>query len=371
MIVLHLISGRGPTGPAASALSDVKSLLAAGHKAYVCSRDIPGITDACQAESLPFVGGLKLGKGAMRYLHMPRDTQRLRAIIRELAVDVIHVHRGDDQVLASAALGRSLSTTLIRTWHRSPHTTPKLILNRLARHVDGCVCVSREHIAMLKKAGAKACEFIHVGVDTSVFNPLAPDPPRQSSEIRIGQVGRWKRGADGKDRGQLAALDIFAALKPVPGWKGVLIGRGEMGAELRKAAYTDRKLSEQRVAVVDFPKQTAAGFAAELASLNLGLVFVPGSDGTSRAAVEMLACGVPLMVADLPGLREFSEDSASAIRQLPDDPHGWASAIRKLIADPVLLQEMRVAARRRAERFHSLNARGTALAEFYKLCREI
>ena len=367
MIVLHLISGRGPTGPAAAAISDVKALHAAGHKAYVCARDTYGITDACTADSIPFVGGFKLGRGAMRILHLPHDRRRLRAVIRELAADVIHVHRGDDQLLAAASLGKALSTTLIRTWHRNPDTLPRLILRRLAAQVDGCVCVSRQHAAVLNQSGAKKCEFIPVGVDTDVFRPSLGEEttPEFGAEIRIGQVGRWKRSPDGQDRGQLAALDIFALLKPISGWKGLLIGRGEMAESLRQSA-AERRLSAQQVEIADFPKQTAAGFAKLLATLNVGLVFTPGSDGTSRAAAEMLACGVPLIAADLPGLREFAEDAASAQRQLPNDPNGWAAAIRKLLADPAVLREMSRAARHRAESVHSLAARGQALAEFYK-----
>lgn len=362
MNVLHVIVGRGPTGPAAAAMSDVKALRAAGHTAYLASRHGTGLMDACNAEDIPYISGLKLGRGAMRILHFPHDIRRLRAIVRELSIDVIHVHRSDDQLLAAAAIGKTLTTTLVRTWHRHPRAVARPLLTRLAAQADGCVCVSREHADTLNVSGAKKVEFIHVGVDTEIFRP--PDE-KIDDAVRIGHVGRWKQEKDGRDRGQRAALDVFAALKSEWPWKGLLIGRGEMAAALQKAAYDERKLSRERVELVHFEKHSAAEFAAMLGSLHLGLVFSVGSDGTSRAAAELLACGVPLVVADVPGLRELAEDSASALRQLPDDASGWAHAIEKLLADPQRLAAMRGAARKRAESVHALAARGRALADFY------
>lgn len=364
--VLQLISGRGPTGAAAAAISDARALLAAGHTAYVAARDGGAVMAACAEAGVPCVGGLKLGRGAMRILHFPHDIRRLRALAREFALDVIHVHRSDDQLLAAAALGRTLSALLVRTWHRDPKGVPRPLLARLARQTDACVCVSREHAATLQAAGAPRAEFIQVGVDTENLTPQPPSLRGKREPWRIGHVGRWKRDRAGNDRGQRAALDVFTRLPRELAWKGMLIGRGEMAADLQREAYTERKLARERVELVHFEKHAPREFAALLASLQLGLVFTTGGDGTSRAGAELLACGVPLVVADLPGLRELAEDGACAARQLPADPAGWASFIAKLLAEPARLAEMGRAARIRAEGAHSLKARGEALAKIYK-----
>ena len=369
MKILHLVTGRGPTGPAAAAMSDVKALLAAGHSAYIAVKE-NALMQACASEGLPCVGGLKLGRGAFRLIHLPHDVRRLREIIRELSIDVLHVHRSDDQLLAALSLGRSLTATLVRTWHRDPNGVPRLLLGKLARQADGCVCVSRQHATALLANGAKAAEFLDVAVDTTVFCPSQMEQTSAAaSTTMIGQVGRWKRGRDGADRGQQAALDVFDSLSTKLSWKGILIGRGEMGAALRHEAFTERGLSPQRIEILDVPKQSPADFARLLSSLSLGLVFNAGSDGTSRAGAELLSCGVPLLVADLPGLRELADDNSCALRQLPNDPQGWARTIEQLLTDNERLQQMRVAARQRAEKTHAMNVRGAALAEFYKAIR--
>src|SRR5947199_359687 len=109
MNVLHLITGRGPTGAAAAALADVKALRAAGHVAHLGTRDGTGLMAACVAEKIPVIGGLRLGRGAMRLLSLPHDMRRLRAIFHELRIDIVHTHRSDDQMLAAAAIGKKFT----------------------------------------------------------------------------------------------------------------------------------------------------------------------------------------------------------------------------------------------------------------------
>ena len=58
------------------------------------------------------------------------------------------------------------------------------------------------------------------------------------------------------------------------------------------------------------------------------LFVVPSrSEGSALAAVEALGCGLPLIVADVPGLREVAELSPT-IRAVTPSPAGLAHAIR-------------------------------------------
>jgi glycosyltransferase involved in cell wall biosynthesis len=345
-------------------VTDVKALLAAGHRAFVAAQRGSGLAQSCDKEGVPCMSGMKAGRGAARLLHLPYDVSWLRGVIREHNINVIHVHRSDDQLLAAAALGRKLAVVLVRTWHRDPEGVPRMLLSRLARQVDGCVCVARAHAETLRGVGASHSAFIHPAVDTALFCPAGA--PAAAGTVRIVHVGRWKRDRKGRDRGQRAALDVFANLPADLPWQGFLVGRGEQADELRQAAYRERRLSERQVQFINFAEHSPRGFAELLATFQLGLVFTPGSDGTSRAAVELLACGVPVVVADRPGLAELAEDAACGLRQLPDDPAGWACAIAELLSAPKRLTALRLAARRRAEQVHALPVRGRVLAEFYE-----
>jgi len=367
--VLHISSGRGPTGAAAAAMNDVLALLAAGHKAYLAARRGSVLAQACQKSGVPCLDGLAAGAGPARLLHLPRDARWLRSVIREYAIDAVHVHRSDDQFLATMALGRNLTARLVRTWHRDPKAVPRLLLARLATHVDGCVCVAREHVEALRAAGAPHSVFLHAPVDTSLFRPRGRDSStgQAGHEVRIAHVGRWKLDRKGQDRGQRLALDVFSRLPGNLPWKGFLVGRGELADVLRHRAYDECGLSEERVQLVNFAAQSPQGFAELLATFHLGLVFAAGSDGTSRPGTELLACGVPLLAADLPGLRELAEDPACAMLLSPDDPSGFSAAIAALLRTPERLAAMSAAARPRAEREHAMPVRGHGLAQFYRV----
>jgi glycosyltransferase involved in cell wall biosynthesis len=347
------VSSRSFTGPAAAALTDVRALRAAGHDARLASTGGGALERGCAEQGVPFVGGFRLGRGAGRWLHLPADVRRLRAAMRELVADVVHVHRSDEQLLARLAIGRGDKPLVVRTWHRDPAAVPEVLRRRVAASCAGCVCVARAHAESLRAAGARRAEFLPPGVATERFQPKQT---AEKTPARLGQIGRWKAG---QDRGQLAFLEVLRRLDPKLSWHAVLLGRGEGRAELERllAAHPARSRVELEETGKDFPAQVAA--------LDLGFVFATGSDGTSRPAVEMLACGVPVLLAALPGLRELGEDDACARVLTAGDHEAWAREAGALIADPARFAESRMAARRRAEAFHALPIRGAALADFY------
>ena len=306
-----------------------------------------------------------MGRGVKRILHLPHDARRLRAVVAELDPDVLHVHRSDDQWLARFALGRIARPLLVRTWHRDPAQVAAILRRKLARACHAGLCVSREHLQTLLAAGAPRAAFLQPGVDTGRFAPAAPGTALDSAPTAaksgkntvLGLIARWKLK---EDRGQRAFLEIAQRLNRQAAWKGALIGRGEGSQAL--AALLAAHPARERLSI----KESNADFHLQVAALDVGLVFAVGSDGTSRAAAELLASGVPILVADLPGLRELGEDPACARVLPPLDLAAWTRELERLLENPALLSAMKKAARARAEAVHGLSVRGTALATFYR-----
>lgn len=368
MTVLHVISGRGPTGAAAAAITDILSLRAAGVRACAaCRADAPAIKDALLSAGVPgsdIFNDFTFGRGARGIMTVLRDASKLAKITQSESVRVLHVHRAAEHWLAMLMPGRSRGAALIRTWHRSPQAEHRPILHTMAGNTAGCVCVAREHEAVLLSAGTPLARFIHGAVDTEFFRPreISFEGP-----VVVGQAARWKRER-GRDRGQHFTLEIFSKLSAALYWRGELIGRGELEREFRQYAFDDLKLPSGRVSVVGTLGKSAGDFATVLSGLGLGLVFCIGSDGASRPALEMLACGVPLMVADAPGLRELA-DGADCVRIGPrGEADDWARAIEALLRHPERIRAMQTEARKRAEAVHSFRARGEALVGFYREC---
>lgn len=72
---------------------------------------------------------------------------------------------------------------------------------------------------------------------------------------------------------------------------------------------------------------------------------------------ESLACGVPVIVTDLPGQADIVREHQCGIVVPPDDPSAIALAVRKLYQDRTLGQEMGRRGRKAAEENYSWDAR--------------
>jgi glycosyltransferase involved in cell wall biosynthesis len=66
---------------------------------------------------------------------------------------------------------------------------------------------------------------------------------------------------------------------------------------------------------------------------------------------EYLALGRPLVVADLPSVREEIEDGTTGVLFRPEDPSALAQAVRKIIGDPSLAAGLAERGRRQARRY--------------------
>lgn len=87
---------------------------------------------------------------------------------------------------------------------------------------------------------------------------------------------------------------------------------------------------------------------AELAALYrdaLCFVFPSRIEGFGLPAVEAMAAGCPLVVADRPCLPEVCGEAALVVG--PDDVAGWAAAVLSIASDPQLAARLREAGRRR------------------------
>jgi glycosyltransferase involved in cell wall biosynthesis len=90
-----------------------------------------------------------------------------------------------------------------------------------------------------------------------------------------------------------------------------------------------RRLAASRVHFIDYvPPQRLAPLVAR-ASL---LVLPSRDEGFGIPPLEALACGVPVVVSDLPVLREVLGEHARYVS--PDDVEGWISAVSQVVASP-------------------------------------
>jgi len=77
-------------------------------------------------------------------------------------------------------------------------------------------------------------------------------------------------------------------------------------------------------------------------------------------AFEAMAAGLPMVVSDLPALREILRPDAEAVFVAPDDPKSLAAGLRRLLGDAGLRQRMSATLRERSIR-HGWDARAARI----------
>jgi glycosyltransferase involved in cell wall biosynthesis len=203
---------------------------------------------------------------------------------------------------------------------------------------------------------------IRGGVDVEKYRPY--DPPAgireqfglSEQDVVFGIVARvqWHRRFD-------VLLDAFDRVRQRdPGIKIVVLGRGT-----HKEEILDRPLVQMGLEETVYP----LGYRREdyrdvLAMLDAGLMLVPGSDASCRAAMEMASMGKPLVVAERGVLPDIVVDGRTGIA-VKDSPENLATAVLEMAHDPEKRRRWGEAARERMVDLFSLDRQADATEQLY------
>ncbi|MBQ9780408.1 MAG: glycosyltransferase family 4 protein [Clostridia bacterium] len=65
-------------------------------------------------------------------------------------------------------------------------------------------------------------------------------------------------------------------------------------------------------------------------------------EGLGLAAIEAMACGLPIVTSNVHGINDYSQNNVTGYKCAPKDTDGFAEAIRKLADDPTLRKQIGV-----------------------------
>ena len=253
------------------------------HDVTIVSR--PGEAMAQSAEA----GGVRFCPLPLRSRFDVRSIAGMRALIRELQPDVIHVHKGVAHAVALAAtyrnavgafiVNRGVSFPLV-LWNRGKFRSPR---------VDRIVTVSRrlkDVIVRSARVPQEKVEVIYAGTDVAVFDPLRHDRRAFRMEKSIGddrflivQVGirDWK--------GWKEVIDALAVVaRRFPAVHLALIGNLTHIAEVRRHAAA--RGVQDRVTPVEFRSDMPSVFASSDLVVDASWAGT-GITGTIREAMAM------------------------------------------------------------------------------------
>jgi glycosyltransferase involved in cell wall biosynthesis len=249
--------------------------------------------------------------------------------------DIVHAHYWMSG-LASLRSAARLRIPLVQTFH-ALGTTKRRHLGaadtspvercsseiRLASSVGAIVATSDAEVAELRASGAqpRRASVVPCGVDTSVFRPVGarPEPPAG----RVLSVGRLieRKGVD----------DLIRSLPTLPDARLIVAGGGcgpgdgdatRLGRLAASLAVADR---------VDFVGPISRDRIPDLLRSADVVACVPWYEPFGMVALEAMACGIPVVVSAVGGLRSLVVHEKTGLHVPPRDPARIASAIRTLL----------------------------------------
>ncbi len=222
-----------------------------------------------------------------------------------------------------------------------------------ARGLAGLLCVNawnRDYCVERLSVDPRRTLVRANAADTAFFYPR----DRTEARARLGlPADRLLVAFTGHFDENKGPLRLLAALERVPGMAGLFLGKGPAHPSGDRVAFAGEVPHDQ------VPAYLSAG---DLFSLPVR------TEASSNSLAEALACGLPAVVSDLPGLRAMADASCARFVD-PDDPQALAEALRALAQDPGLRQRMGRAALARARAYDLDRRARDVLAWLTKLAR--
>ena len=309
----------------------------------LCIGDPMPLADRLRSAETPWVS-LGYQRGSAVALH-PR---RLADTIRELG-------RGGAIVNAAGYLPRLIQlggyrSPMLAVEHGDAlnlHTAP--YRRRLRVRAERWLCASGTYtdIAVsdtLLEASTRATRRtntrrIYNGVNLQRFRPAIQSSGNNNGEVTIGLASRLAPG-----KGVEILLSACASLGFESSWRLHIAGEGPEGAKLRGYADRDPRLRERVKfvgTVADMPKFWGTCDIAVVASSQW-------IESFSMAAVEAMACGLPVIASASGALPEICGDQCGTLVPAGDAP-ALTAALRSYIGDPARRRAHGAAGRARAE----------------------
>jgi glycosyltransferase involved in cell wall biosynthesis len=302
-----------------------------------------------------------------------RDISDLTRYLREEKFDVLNVHHSHGHLLGGLAVRRSgLPVIIIRTDHKREPLKPGLG-NRLllSQFTDGMITFSeraRKEDAEHFKLPLERVKKISPALDLSRYDPKRNFKDMRSvfgigpEEIVIGMIARFQRY-------RRTAVFLEAVRKiseEFPNIKVLLVGRS--GQMEQSVIQPMKRLGVEKWVVLGGYRTD--DYLDTLASMNIFIFLMAGSDGTARALREAMAMGKPVIVANRGMLPELVVDRISGL-VVDDTPEGLADAVIRLLRHPEMREALGKAAFQKAHHDFQPDRQVEAVEDFYRVMMKL
>lgn len=362
-------------------MNDVLILQKMGYKVYYASNLRVPIYDM-QIETLEKMGivvrHIDIEKSPKRVIKNCRVLFQLKSIIEQEKIDLVHVHNPVGGVIGrlACALSSGVHLKVIYTAHGFHFYKGAPFLNwllyypveRITAHFTDCIVTINEEdyrIAskMKLRNGGKVYKIPGVGIDRKRFHRETSIRIQKRKELEIAQneflivsVGELN---DNKNHSVvIKAMEKLKSMNIMY----MICGKGDKLAELEN--LIKKTGLEGRVRLMGYRRDIP-----EILQCADCFVFPSKREGFGIAAIEAISCGLPVIVSDNRGTREYAEDKVNGYVCTGNSPEEYADAITKLYDDDAVRKYMSDNCENTAERFYIENTEKIMEEVYRSMCK--
>lgn len=359
MKILHTEASCGWGGQEIRILEESRGMIERGHQVTILCPAEARIHDEAQRRGIPVVA-LPIGRKRLPGM------LALRRWLARHPVDVINTHSSTDSWLAALACQTlRRAPPIVRTRHISApipnNAASRWLYHGAVRHVATTGEALRRQLIDGHAVPAERVSSVPTGIDTVRFSPgnraearrqLGLDPAGRYLGI-VATLRSWK--------GHLYLLEAFAGLA-LPDWTLLVIGEGPM-----------REPIEARIAELGLAGRVRLVGQQErpedwLRALDLFCLPSYANEGVPQAILQAMLSSLPIVTTPVGAILEAVSDGDTALVVPPRDATALAAALRRLIAEPALAENLGRNARAQAEARFS---RATMLDRMEAIFRQV
>jgi len=279
---------------------------------------------------------VEFSKNPFHFKRLIESIQEVKEIIKEFKIEVVHCHTPVGGVVGrlSSWLVEENRPKVVYTAHGFHFYKGAPFLNWLLYYpveyflsgiTDCLVTINEEDFQRAQKMHAK--QVIHipgVGIDLKRFSPKKKEVHNNFYIISMGELN--------KNKNHSTVIKALALLRD-NSIQYEIYGNGPDWDGLQKM-IKDYQLEKQVF---------LRGFEIEIEKKLVDAdccIFPSYREGLGLAALEAMACGIPLIVSDNRGTREYMRHNINGLVCDPDDVEGFARAIVAIKSNPTFADSM-------------------------------
>jgi glycosyltransferase involved in cell wall biosynthesis len=312
-----------------------------------------------------------------RFWRTAAQISRLRKLLREEKIDVLHSHfvgvnawYGALSQFHPAVITVMGGDILGEDWEPGPDIRERWLTPYALRNADLITCWSNKLVPIVRRFSGPEVPIVvvHGGVELERFSP-GPRPQYLLDRLNLPATARvilsprLMRPLYNLDKLAIAAQSVCAAVPDAYFVFAVVPVATNEAYEAEVRDIFARGDANDRVRFVGaIPHDEMADYY-RLADVT---VSIPSSDGTPMSVLESMACGTPVLVSRIPNYdSHYIEENKTVLMVDPKDPAALATALTRLLQDRSLAQSLASEAERRVRLSGSYESQMAKMNELY------